>query len=129
METTILLTKLIGLYILILGLAIVLRRKMVIEIVHEIFQNKSLAYIVGIMLVIVGLLVVLNHNIWQGTVETIITVIGWLVLAKGLVYLFIPMKSFKGMMKMLKNAGLYYLFALAYLAFGAWLAYVGFFVM
>jgi hypothetical protein len=38
-----------------------------------------------------GLAIVLTHNIWSGGVLTVIvTIIGWLTLIKGLVFLFMP---------------------------------------
>jgi len=51
-----------------------------------IYMRKIVAF-----LLIFGALIVIQHNVWVGPERRIlVTVIGWLMLIKGLLYLFIP---------------------------------------
>ena len=128
MERSIFLAQLIGLYSIIIGFSMLIKRKMLMGIFHEIFTSRALSYIMGVVIVIIGLLLVLNHNIWKGTREVIITIVGWFVLLEGIAYVFFSKKTLAKSLEWVHNKKVYYAIALVYIVLGAYLTYSGFFV-
>jgi len=59
-------------------------------------ENEATMLFWGIVSFIIGLAVILAHNIWIKNWQVIITILGWMALAKGLSILFLPdlMKSY-----------------------------------
>jgi hypothetical protein len=58
------------------------------ESVSVLFQNPAAVYATGLLLVVVGLAIVLAHNVWSGgALRVIVTIFGWLTLLKGLHFL------------------------------------------
>ena len=56
----------------------------------EFIENGCILYLGGIMALVVGFLLVTFHNTWLRSPSTIITVLGWLALIKGIVILVLP---------------------------------------
>lgn len=126
MLDTLLLAQFFGLFIIILALSMLVRRKMVLHILDDLLKNRSLLYFVGVFEAAAGLLIVLYHNVWVGTVATVITVLGWLILIEGVFYLFASQKTLKKMAKALHNSSLLTILGFIYLALGAILVIAGF---
>jgi hypothetical protein len=53
-------------------------------------RHPATPIVSGLYAVLMGLLVVLTHNIWTSDLRVIVTVLGWLALASGVVLLFVP---------------------------------------
>src|SRR5579871_958111 len=84
------LCRLFGLYCLIATLAMALHREIFLETVTEFVHDKALMFIVGIITVLGGLALVLIHNRWRGDGHTVVvTILVWITLLKGLLFLFI----------------------------------------
>ena len=90
MGTSVLLAKLIGLPILVVGLGFLFDKEHFKKVMKEVVTSPGLYYMSGMMALIVGLVIVLYHNVWEGTWEIAITVIGWFALVKGVVRLLLP---------------------------------------
>lgn len=88
------LSKAFGLYFIILSTALLLHMKSMSSIMSG-FNDPSLLFIVGIITMIMGLLLVLNHNVWEWSWRVIITIISWLVLLKGISIIFFPQYMMK----------------------------------
>ena len=87
---SIFLAKLLGIYMILVGLIFMLRRKAMMPAMKELIKNKSLIYIIAIRELLAGLAIILGHNIWTLGFEVIITVVGWLMLLEGIIYLILP---------------------------------------
>jgi len=80
---TIFLSRLIGLYCIVIALSMMTRRQATVETVTALLQNSSMMLIVGIITLAAGLAMVLAHNIWSGgTLAVIVTLVGWMTLIK-----------------------------------------------
>src|SRR5271157_1945360 len=87
---TVFLSRLIGLYCIVIALSMMTRRQATVETVTALLQNPSMMLIVGIITLAAGLAVVLAHNIWSGgALVVVVTVVGWVTLIKGLSFLFL----------------------------------------
>jgi uncharacterized membrane protein len=126
MELSILLAKLMGLYLMLEGLVLLTQRKAVIHIVNDLSRERALMFVTGAMVVILGLLVILNHNIWDGTWRVLPTLIGWILVVKGILVLFVPGIMMNFGKKFAQKRNLAVLSGVVALAVGAYLVYVGF---
>jgi vacuolar-type H+-ATPase subunit I/STV1 len=88
---TLFLSRLIGLYCIVIALSMMTRRQATVERVTALLQNPSMILIVGIVTLAAGLAVVLAHNIWSGrALAVVVTLVGWITLIKSLFFLFLP---------------------------------------
>jgi len=88
---TIFLSRLIGLYCILLVLSMVIHRQAKVEYLVGVFRNPSLILVLGIITLAAGLAMVLGHNIWsKGALAVVVTLVGWLTLLKGLFFLLLP---------------------------------------
>lgn len=126
MEISVLLAQIIGLYLILEGLVVLTRRKFVVHIVEDMGQHKALMFVTGAMVFILGLLIVLNHNVWESTWRVIPTIIGWAMVIKGVAIFFVPRIMLNKAKKFAKNRNLAVLMGIIAVAVGVYLAYVGF---
>lgn len=126
MEPSLFLARLIGLMSILMGLSMLLRRKMLMNVFHELAKSAAISYILGTLLVVMGLILILMHNIWNVGYQLVITLFGWLLLLEGSIYLFASTRLIKKYIAGLDNKKMYYFIGVAYVLVGAYLAYVGF---
>lgn len=90
MFISIFLAKVLGLYLLIVGLAMLLGRERMTRMAQSYAANEGLVFFSSIFILILGLLLVVSHNYWIMGWPVIITIIAWMTLLKGILYLFRP---------------------------------------
>jgi len=120
------LAQLIGLYSIVMGLSMAIKRKMLMDVFKEMFHTRSLSYVMGVLMLILGLLLVLMHTIWQGTLSIVISILGWFVLLEALTFLFSSQKTLAKSLDALKNRKVYYAISIVYFVLGIYLVYSGF---
>jgi hypothetical protein len=61
------------------------------KVLNDITGNRSSLFVVGVILLLSGLSEVLTHNIWNaGFPPLVITLIGWVLILRGIVSMFVP---------------------------------------
>ena len=90
METTLFLAKVMGLYFMVVGPVMALRRQALGRLFDDFAGNRPLVFLASVMTLILGLLLVVSHNHWVAGWPVIVTLLSWLVLVKAVVYLFLP---------------------------------------
>lgn len=124
---TLYLSQLIGLALLLVGLSLFLRRDFYTETASAFIDDRPLLLILGMMRLIIGLAIVLAHNIWSGgAAAVIVTLVGWIELIRGALLLFLPADRLESMLEALQFEKLYYLYAALPVLLGAYLTYAGF---
>ena len=124
---TIFLSKLLGLYCVVVGLAMLVHRHATLETMRTIVHDAPALYIAGIIALAIGLAMVLGHNVWKGGVlPIVVTVVGWISLIKGLLILFVPAHAVEGCFVGGHYHLYFYLKAAVTLILGAYLTYGGF---
>lgn len=124
---TIFLSKLLGLYCVLVGLAMFAHRTATIETMKAFVQDAPMLYLAGIIALGIGLAMVLGHNVWSGGVlPVVVTLIGWLSLVKGLFILFLSSVAAQGLILGEHYAICFYVNAGITLILGAYLTYGGF---
>ncbi|MDO8510398.1 MAG: hypothetical protein Q7S15_02125 [bacterium] len=127
MEQTLFLAELMGLFSLIMGFSMLLRRKMVMGVFDEMANGRLTLYLIGVLEVILGLALVLKHNIWtEGSLAFTISILGWLILAEGVLYVSLPERITRKMLVFAERSRAYFVIALFYLVLGGYLVYAGF---
>ena len=125
---TLFLSRLIGLYCIVIALSMMTRRQGTVETVTALLQNPSMMLIVGIITLAAGLAVVLAHNIWSGgALVVVVTLVGWMTLIKSLSFLFLSPEVEAGFfLRQLHYQELFYLYGAISLVLGIYLTYGGF---
>lgn len=90
MEIALVSAKILGVYLVVSGLFMLFRGKTVPHLMKDFFDHPAIVYLTGVILIFLATLLLLKNNIWDGSWRTIVTVLGWLVLLKGLGYIFVP---------------------------------------
>jgi hypothetical protein len=73
-----------------IGVGMIFNREFYKKMFGDFVGNASILYLGGVMALVVGFLLVTFHNTWAACPSTIITVLGWLALIKGIVILVQP---------------------------------------
>jgi len=76
----------LGVYLIVSGLFIIFRGKTLPHLLKDFFGHPAIVYLTGVILVFLSALVLLQSE----AVNSLVTVLAWLVLIKGLSYLFFP---------------------------------------
>jgi uncharacterized membrane protein YkgB len=105
-----------------------LRRRMLMTVFREMFQTRALSYILGVMSLLVGLFIILQHNLWGGSLEIIISILGWYLFFESVPYLFLSEEKIRRALNWLENRKVYYGIAFGYLMLGRYLVCAGFFL-
>jgi len=121
------LARLIGLFSILLGLAMIGRRQEMVAAVDSLTHTPPLLLVVAPLVLGAGLAMVLAHNVWSGgLLPVVVTVVGWLILLRGLLLLFVPAATVATLYEALHFARLLYLYATIALVVGIYLALAGF---
>jgi hypothetical protein len=133
MEVTVLtetrfLSRLLGLYCLLIGLAMLAQRQATLVPITALLHDRPLLYVLGVWCVFAGLAMILVHNVWSGgAAPIIVTLIGWLTLLKGVAFIGLePLRAADLYLARLRYRELYPLYLMVTLTLGAYLCYAGF---
>ena len=79
-----------GYFLAILALIFLLGDKKLLEELLKSVNDKIFKLLIGFIALTFGLLTVISHNIWVADWRAVITIFGWLSLAKGVMLLAFP---------------------------------------
>jgi hypothetical protein len=119
--------KLIGLYLILLSLAMAAHKQATIASLDALVHNPPLLFVIGVIAVAAGLAMVLGHNVWSGGVLPLfVTLTGWLMLIKGSMLLFLsPQAVYGALLAGIHFNQLFNLYIVVVLLFGICLTYGG----
>ena len=90
MDISLFLAKVFGVYLMVTGVAVPLRRKELMPAIEQLFDNRPLVYIMSVFAFVVGLLLVVSHNVWVAGWPVVLTILAWLVFLEAIAYLLLP---------------------------------------
>jgi len=90
METSIFMAKVIGLFGAISTLAIIIRYKFHLAMEENAAKNPTTIYLSGFVFLMLGILVTVSHQVWTWDWRVVITILGWLILLKGVMRTLFP---------------------------------------
>ena len=126
MEMSLLLMKLFAVGALVAGLGMLLNHKYYQKVFTDLVKDKKCIFFLAWTILILGLAIVLQHNIWVWEWKVAVTLLGWIMMVKGAFLILFPntIDAFKNAYKpawVLVFAGAFYT------AIGIVLGYYGFF--
>jgi hypothetical protein len=122
---SIFLAQVIGSYLFLASLAMLIHQQRFKKVETDYLNNPTLITMTGGISLIVGLLIVVDHNIWVPDWPVLITLIGWIMLLQGLMRLFAP-DAFVKMSKDMMSHVVYTLTCWIRLFAGIYLIWAGF---
>jgi hypothetical protein len=121
---TVFLARSLGLFTVLLVVAFFVRGSAIID-AKAADGPVMLAY--AIISLAMGIAIVLGHNVWSGgALPVVVTLVGWLIFAKGLLLLFLAPEALSRMFEQMRYAEHYYLFLAPALVIGLYLTWAGF---
>jgi len=127
MDISLFLAQVFALYFIVAGISIMAKQDALREMVRHLANNSFMLYFAGFFVFILGSLIVLSHNVWDGSWRVLITVVGWLTLLKGASYLLLPQKTLEKWVSAWSNNKSWMMTGgLIMLVVGLYLAYIGF---
>lgn len=116
------------LYLILIGIPLAANKQASIATVIATVHDPAAAFIIGLVLVAASLALILCHTVWSGgPVPIIVTLVGWLTLIKGALFLFLPPPAAVGFVFWGSAYEQYFYADMAVvLALGLYLTYAGF---
>ncbi|WP_392537515.1 hypothetical protein [Legionella sp. 227] len=117
------LAAVLGWYLVIVSLLLLIRREIVVTAMRELMGQRAVMLVVGIITLIIGLLMVISHNVWLMGWPVIVTIFAWLILIGGLFRLYCPDTVYKIWNKVIDKSGLLITTGVISLIIGLFLLY------
>lgn len=127
MGISIFVARIFGLCYLVLGAGFVLNRKAFQRVMDDFCKNAALVFYGGLLALVVGVVIILTHNVWVANWRVIITLIGWAGFGKGIWLIVFPDSVTRFMRLYQQHDNLLKVHAVVALVFGAILTFFGFF--
>lgn len=121
------LLQILGPFFLLVSVSLFVNKSFYQSMVDDMGKNKALLFLSGFLTFVMGMLMVLAHNVWGTAAEVVVSFFGWMALLKGAAYILMPekmftfAKRFKGSIRYLSFAGG------LYMALGVWATWVSYF--
>lgn len=124
---TIFLSKLIGLFCVAFSLSMIAHRQTAVALITALVQDPPLVLLMGMIGLAAGLAIVFGHNIWSGGALTVVvTVVGWVILIRGLLLLLLPPATFVKLFASFHFDQFFLVYLAIPLALGVYLTWGGF---
>jgi len=91
-EISIFLAKFWGWYLIIFFLILSFNPKRIVQVIKDL-EDQKFVIVISFVAIVIGLLNILFHNIWEDDWRLIITLIGWLALLIGLSLFIFPKRT------------------------------------
>jgi hypothetical protein len=110
METKILIAVMLGILFTTVGLGMMLNTKFYIKIVEDLNKHPVLLYTGGLLSLLLGFALLSVESTWQKDWTSMITVLGWLSVIKGIFIVLFPERCIE-LSNMIKKDTTYFTFA------------------
>ncbi|HEY9221296.1 MAG: hypothetical protein WAV86_15175 [Lutibacter sp.] len=91
-ETSVFLAKFWGWYLIIFFLILSFNPKRIVQVIKDL-EDQKFVIVISFAAIVIGLLNILFHNIWEDNWRLLITLIGWLALFIGLSLFIFPKRT------------------------------------
>ena|SRR5579871_6831492 len=126
MDTSKFLAKVMGIYLILISAVMLSNMSEFLLHVDSLINNPPLMFVAGFFTVMVGLLLVVGHSVWEANFRLLITLIGWLTLIKGLSLVLYPHFIDQVTILFMQDVKVAYAVAIVDLIIGLLLTYFGF---
>lgn len=126
METSLFLAQLIGPVLIVIGVGLLLKQTEFREMATDFLSSRALIFVSGLLTLVVGLAIVLTHNVWEFNWPVIITILGWLSVFGGVFRILFPDSVQSMGTSMLDKPAMMTVSGAIQIVLGLWLSYVGY---
>lgn len=126
MELTVYLSQVLGLFLIICGVAIMVRRSYFAPVIGGFVEDRLTRMIVGVLELLAGLFLAVSHTDWSTLPASIITAIGWLLVVEGTAYLLLSDSAVRSIISMANTRAWYIAGGVLSILLGVYLASFGF---
>lgn len=91
-EVSVFLAKFWGWYLIIFFLILSFNPKRIVQVIKDL-EDQKFVIVISFMAIVIGLLNILFHNVWEDDWRLIITFIGWIALFIGLSLFIFPKRT------------------------------------
>jgi hypothetical protein len=124
---TVYLGRLLGLFTLITSFWLLTERQTTISTIPALLGNRPVMVIFAIIALAGGLAIVLGHNVWSGgALPILVTLIGWVMLIRGVLFLFLPPEATLHILAVMQFERLFYFYLAIPFALGIYLTFLAF---
>jgi hypothetical protein len=121
---TIYLGRLIGLYCIFIAVAMMSHKQAAVMTMTALIHDAPVLFMVSVLAMVAGLAIILAHNIWSGGVlPIVVTLVGWISLIKGLIFLLLPPETSVAYFEALRYGQLFYVYMCITLVLGIYLTF------
>lgn len=126
---TLYLAEVLGWYLVIISLFVLLRYDQLRALAMDVMTQRGIVFVMAIITVILGLFLVVGHNVWVMGWPVLVTLLCWMILLSGLARLFLMEKMMSWGQSMLnrpscmRTAGIVYLVVGLFLLFNVYRMY------
>ncbi|HWN07528.1 MAG TPA: hypothetical protein VNO53_10235 [Steroidobacteraceae bacterium] len=129
MATTVLLSRVLGVFIVIIGTAALLRRQAFAEFVATFSRDRALRILSSAVELLAGLFLVALHRAWDTAPTIIISLFGWMAVLESSAYLLLPDRIVQSFLAPFARPGVIAGCGVVALVLGLYLAAYGFGVL
>jgi hypothetical protein len=90
MNTSTFLSKVLGIYLVLVSSAMLVNMHQFITLINGLMNDAPLLFVIGFFTLILGVIMVVSHNVWEWNWRVVITLIAWMTLLKGACLIFSP---------------------------------------
>ncbi len=119
--------QLAGLYFVILGVILVVRKRAIIELMSRMAEDQPLVFLAGMIRLIVGLAVLVGNGAGGGSaLQVVVALIGWIALIRGVAMLLVTQTQQRKLIEFWQRDMSYYTASVITVVLGIYLARAGF---
>jgi hypothetical protein len=126
MELTIYLAKVFGIALVIMGAAIMLRRRYFVPVFGAFVEERLTRAVVSMIELVAALFLIVGHNVWSPAPAAIISLVGWMAVIEASAYLLLPDEVVEGIIDTFNKPAWYLFGGLLSIVLGIYLAGFGF---
>jgi len=124
---TVFLARLFGLFMVIVAIWILVDEPSLSAIARELVRDRPATLLLSLVCLASGLAVVLLHQVWSGGIAPfLVSLLGWLLLIRGVVLLFLPLARLESIADAVAGPPWLYFVGVVALGIGVILTYAGF---
>ena len=107
---------------LITGIIFLIQPRHSIATIRELINDRSTIFVAGLMGILLGLAIVIPHNIWTGSsVTVLVTILGWLILIRSITLVLLPHAALRRAFRALTLGSAYWVMTIMLIALGVYL--------
>lgn len=126
MELSLFLAKLMGIYMLMIAGFWLICKDRMDKSIREIISSRGLIIFSGVLSIIAGLAIVIGHPVWTFSWVVLITLLGYMMIFKGVARFIVPERIQDRTVRILNSANGYLVISGILIVFGIFLAFHGF---